>query len=522
MGKIITEKDFWQCTGGAIPTQFQSGQDVAKKKTGEKYIIKLDKATVGWIDFGCTKLMLLYAVMAAIAAVIAALIVGTGGAALIAVAAIAGAAGAAYGAAVGGLICGQMVAPIRWWKPLTKNNFQIFKQDTITGKNQMQCDAFTFLGMAPQTIFFNDKIKTWSQAIAKGAASYIGGILEGMLAGACIGSGVAAGQALLAAGGWAAAGNTMVQFGKQMPMNFIKNIGASWGYAGGFSKSAAGFMMGLRSLMGIQGGLDNYADTGEVNGGTAAAAGWGFIGMEVGLIESPYKIITDFTNGTSNATWHDYMGILLSFAPVHSNFDESKGKSGNLDDANKKSDLDGAPEKNDPDGNPKGNGPEDGGNPKKGKDGDAFEYNKEVKENRYGMRLLTQDQFIAFEARMKKLGVKVEIDFKGELKREGLAAGFDRETGTVILRPDATYIETFHEGIHAQQWHDIGKENYIAKGELSRERHVYNNLIKNKHLFTESEIYMAQRQLYVYETGSPPTSPYWEGYPMDKVFDENP
>jgi len=145
--KIITEKDFWMCTGGNMPAPIQSTQLSTKKQSGEKYITKIDTSTSNVIDFGCNKLMF---IMAILAAVIAVCIVATGGAALIAIGAIAGAAGAAVGAVAGGLICGQVASMARIWKG-SKSNMIIQGQETITGDHKMKCmlfgDEITF---APQ------------------------------------------------------------------------------------------------------------------------------------------------------------------------------------------------------------------------------------------------------------------------------------------------------------------------------------------------------------------------------------
>src|SRR5262245_64546561 len=104
--KIITEKDFWICTGGTTPAQLQSTQKSTKKESGHKYITVADTSTSSWIDFGCKKLIW---IMAILAAVIAVVVVATGGLALgvlIAAGAMAGAAGAAFGAVGGERICG--------------------------------------------------------------------------------------------------------------------------------------------------------------------------------------------------------------------------------------------------------------------------------------------------------------------------------------------------------------------------------------------------------------------------------
>ena len=73
--KIITEKDFWTCSEGAMPAPFQGTRKSLKKKSGDIYITVSDKATASWIDFGCTKSMILDAIFIAIAVVIVAIIV---------------------------------------------------------------------------------------------------------------------------------------------------------------------------------------------------------------------------------------------------------------------------------------------------------------------------------------------------------------------------------------------------------------------------------------------------------------
>src|SRR5262249_59867453 len=74
--KIITEKDFWICTGGTTPAQLQTTQLTTKKESGHKYITVADTATSSWIDFGCKKLMWIMAILAAVGVV---LVVATGG-----------------------------------------------------------------------------------------------------------------------------------------------------------------------------------------------------------------------------------------------------------------------------------------------------------------------------------------------------------------------------------------------------------------------------------------------------------
>jgi hypothetical protein len=245
--KIITEKDFWTCTGGLMPTQFQSGQSLAKKKSGAKYITKMDTATVSFADFSCKKLMFIAAILAAVVAVA---VVATGGAALIAIGALAGAAGAAAGAVLGSLLCGQMVAKVRQWLA-GKENFKILGIPTITGDHQMLCPLFG------DQITFAPEIKTWGQALAKGGANLIGGILEGMMAGALIGTGgalLSGGRAALTSGGVRGLGQAGFNFLKSAPSNIMSNFGQ--GLFNG---------VGFKLVDGATNWLNTYGDTGQAS-----------------------------------------------------------------------------------------------------------------------------------------------------------------------------------------------------------------------------------------------------------------
>lgn len=46
----------------------------------------------------------------------------------------------------------------------------------------------------------------------------------------------------------------------------------------------------------------------------------------------------------------------------------------------------------------------------------------------------------------------------------------------------------YHEGYHAQQYLEIGKDNYIAMGTLNREEYVYEHIMENKSLFNNAEL----------------------------------
>lgn len=295
--KIITENDFFQCSGGMMPSPFQSKQLIVKKADSAKYITKMDISTISWVDFGCKKLMLLYAVVAAVAALVAALCVATGGAALIAICAIAGVVGAAFGAVVGTLICGQLVAPTRQWLG-SKSNFKILGIDTITGDHYMRCDAFVMLGMSPEFITFAPNIKSWGQAIAMGSASFLANVLQGALTGMMIGAAGTAIPALFQGGTAALAGGGISQLGRFLGTNLVKNYFASWFTAGG---------LGIRGAITLQTTLDAYGTTGEVTGADIKN---GIFGLELGTAHSAVNIVT------GNANVLDIIGLTLWFSPT--------------------------------------------------------------------------------------------------------------------------------------------------------------------------------------------------------------
>ncbi|RBL90455.1 hypothetical protein [Chitinophaga flava] len=302
--KIITEKEFWQCSGGLMPAPLQSTQLVSKKKDGNKYITITDKSTQSFADFVCRKLMLLMAIVAAIVAIA---VVATGGAALIAIGALAGAAGAAVGAVMGSLICGQKVAIVRQWIG-AKSNFKILGNPTVTGDHMMLCPIFG------EQITYAPHIKNWWQAISLGAANFIGGVLEGAMVGAAIGGSVAlieGGVAALAEGGIGGLGRSALQLFKSLPGNLLKNFAASW---------TSGVGIGLRATTAIQHTAQTYGETGEANGGDFLK---GVFGMETGTGESARRVFT------GHGTVMDFIGLALWFTPAHKAAEEARnGKNG--------------------------------------------------------------------------------------------------------------------------------------------------------------------------------------------------
>ncbi|WP_198529586.1 hypothetical protein [Flavobacterium sp. Leaf82] len=256
--KIITEKDFWMCTGGNVPAPLQSVQQSTKTKDGKKYITIVDTATSSYIDFGCNKLML---IMAIIAAVIAVAVVATGGAALIAVGALAGAAGAAAGAVLGGLICGQVAKLARVWLG-SKNDMIVKGKPAITSGHEMKCMLFG------DKISHAPNIKNWWQAIAVGSINTGAKIVEGALFGMMVGMGAGVLKGL-------------IQLGAPTLTSVGVNIVGSFGTLGS----------SIRAVFGIQNVTNNWA-MGKIENLTLAESKDAFIEGAIPEYEISKRIAT--------------------------------------------------------------------------------------------------------------------------------------------------------------------------------------------------------------------------------------
>ncbi|MFP3765043.1 hypothetical protein [Prevotella intermedia] len=224
--KLITEKDFWMCTEGAVPAPLQGTHLSLKKKNGDSVFITVaDKATASWIDFGCKKYMVLVAI--AVALVVAGVItVATGGLGLFAIGAIAGVVGGVIGAVVGGLLCGQKMVSKREWLTQGKANFISQGANTITSEHKMICPIGGEIAFAPH-------VKSWLDAILMAGASYASSLIECAMTGGMIGS---MGGALMGSGGllasaktvfgqgWKAVGKSVLGFLKNTPKVVLNNL----------------------------------------------------------------------------------------------------------------------------------------------------------------------------------------------------------------------------------------------------------------------------------------------------------
>ena len=74
-------------------------------------------------------------------------------------------------------------------------------------------------------------------------------------------------------------------------------------------------------------------------------------------------------------------------------------------------------------------------------------------------------------------------------------AGFDYSTGTIYIKKQPGVIDLYHEGYHAAQYLDIGREAYIKLGSLARAEHVYGQIMKHLNLFNIAELAGAEKYI---------------------------
>jgi len=192
--KIITEKDFWKCSSGAAFAQLQGTRTSNKKSTGEVYITVDDTSTSSWIDFGCTKNMMLAAIIGAVVAIVVAVavvafVVGTGGlgaialigiGGMMAIGAVGGVAGGLIMAAKGALQCGHKNSTARTWDA-SKDNLILTRTQAITGNRTMTCTVGGVVEFAPE-------VKSWMHALALSGLNYVTELAGCALGGAGVGA----------------------------------------------------------------------------------------------------------------------------------------------------------------------------------------------------------------------------------------------------------------------------------------------------------------------------------------------
>lgn len=89
---------------------------------------------------------------------------------------------------------------------------------------------------------------------------------------------------------------------------------------------------------------------------------------------------------------------------------------------------------------------------------------------------------------MQSKGINVVVDKKGKVLTGDKAAGFDYATGTIYIKKKSGVIDLYHEGFHAEQYLNIGQENYVSLGTLAREEYVYSRIMDNGSMFNEVEL----------------------------------
>lgn len=270
--KIITEEDFWICTEGAIPTQFQGTRESLHDSNNHKYITVEDKATVGWLDFGCKKQMLLMALIVAVAVVAAVAIgiltVATGGLGLVLLGAVAGLIGGGIGAVIGGLICGQKMAPGREWND-SKIDFKIQGTKAITGEHTITCKAGGTVQYAPN-------IKSWLGALGYATLSYSSELVKCAFVGAAVGTvGSVLGIGSVTGTGSSTLASSM---GWSRGLSALSRVSSSGGTLGtGINISRAASQIAWPGFRSIGGNI--AASFGIGTGGTGAAIALGSRGI---------------------------------------------------------------------------------------------------------------------------------------------------------------------------------------------------------------------------------------------------
>ncbi|WP_235617280.1 zincin-like metallopeptidase toxin domain-containing protein [Lysinibacillus mangiferihumi] len=86
------------------------------------------------------------------------------------------------------------------------------------------------------------------------------------------------------------------------------------------------------------------------------------------------------------------------------------------------------------------------------------------------------------------MGVPVKVDKKEKILKGGYEAAFDYGNGQIFIKKNPTVVNLYHEGYHAEQWLDIGKDAYMKLSRLDREEYVFEQIMKNKHLFDKDSL----------------------------------
>ncbi|MCD1261601.1 hypothetical protein B5M42_022620, partial [Paenibacillus athensensis] len=128
-----------------------------------------------------------------------------------------------------------------------------------------------------------------------------------------------------------------------------------------------------------------------------------------------------------------------------------------------------------------------------------------------GHRLISIRDLKMFTKEMNEKNIRVVIDSKGKILPSFADGGFNPTTGQIVLKKEPTYLSAKHESYHAQQWLELGQEQYLKLTTLEREEYVYSQIMKNKDLYTSAEILFSQKYIFKLRTGEWPP-PGWKGF----------
>nr|WP_260866539.1 zincin-like metallopeptidase toxin domain-containing protein [Paenibacillus xylanexedens] len=128
-----------------------------------------------------------------------------------------------------------------------------------------------------------------------------------------------------------------------------------------------------------------------------------------------------------------------------------------------------------------------------GKDGNGangtYDYRKVNKQtNSIGETYATRKEVKQFKKKWEQSGIPVIVDKKGKILIGDYQAAFDYGGGKIFIKKNPTVVNLYHEGYHAEQWLDIGKDAYMKLSRLEREEHVFEQIMKNQHLFDDASI----------------------------------
>lgn len=108
-----------------------------------------------------------------------------------------------------------------------------------------------------------------------------------------------------------------------------------------------------------------------------------------------------------------------------------------------------------------------------------------------GGRIATVREVRRHKQTWNEQGINVVEDLKGNILPPDVAAGFDYSTGVIVIRQKPTLPSLYHEGFHAQQFLELGKDEYMAISMLAREEYVYSQLVSSG-LCNEAELLNAK------------------------------